>query len=155
MGGDPVNLTDLLGLLCLSIHCIFNDISSVAGAASAVTALIPGLEGVSEMAGIIAFATKLVSCVTGHCNYAVLALDVLALIPGGAALKFANQADRDEAELIAVRALGKVDPSLESDLGYQKLLDKLSGYTSSALSTISLIPTRGRSHHYNHSHCIG
>jgi hypothetical protein len=51
--------------------------------------------------------------------------------------------------------LGKVDPSLESDLGYQKLLDKLSGYTSSALSTISLIPTRGRSHHYNHSHCIG
>ena len=155
VGGDPVNLTDLLGLLCLSIHCIFNDISSVAGAASAVTALIPGLEGVSEMAGIIAFATKLVSCVTGHCNYAVLALDVLALIPGGAALKFANQADRDEAELIAVRALGKVDPSLESDLGYQKLLDKLSGYTSSALSTISLIPTRGRSHHYNHSHCIG
>ena len=154
-GSDPVNLTDLLGLLCLSIHCIFNDISSVAGAASAVTALIPGLEGVSEMAGIIAFATKLVSCVTGHCNYAVLALDVLALIPGGAALKFANQADRDEAELTALRAASKVDPSLESDLGYQKLLDKLSGYTSSALSTISLIPTRGRSHHYNHSHCIG
>ena len=140
-GGDPVNGTDPLGLFCWepSIHCLTSDISGVAGAVSAVTALIPGLEAISETAAFIAFSADVVGCVTSACDWATLGLDALALVPGAAALKFADKATKDAAELEALKAIGQVDRSLESDEGFQDLLAKLSGVKSAELSGASTV----------------
>lgn len=71
---------------------------------------------------------------TGACDYATLGLDALALIPGGAALKFANTAAKDAAEITALKAIEKVDKALESNKGFQEILAKLTGITSAELS---------------------
>lgn len=138
--GNPLNDTDPLGLWpCLSVHCLANDAGQAAGAVSAVTALVPGLEEVSEGAALFAVAADIVSCATGACDYAALGLDVLSLAPGAAALRFASRADQDEAELKVLGALRSLRPSLENDETFQKLYAQASGGIGSELSTASLL----------------
>ena len=138
VANDPLNAVDPFGLWgCWSFHCIVSDISVAAGAVSAVTALIPGLEWVSEGAALIAFGADLANCATGECDWANIALDALSLIPGAAAIRFASKAAKIDAEITAAKALGRIDKSLESNKGFQKLLAKLAGLTGAQLSGAS------------------
>ncbi len=141
VGGNPVNETDPLGLFCwhFSLHCVLSNISGAASAVSAVTALVPGLEFVSEGAALVAFTADVTNCATGACDWTAVGFDALSLVPGAAALRFAGQAERDAGELVALEALGKVDKSLESDLGFQKLLAKFAGLTGAKLSGITTV----------------
>ncbi len=116
-GDDPVNGVDPLGLgPCLSFHCLASDVGSLAGVVSAVTGVIglaiPVFTAISEGAAGVAVVADIASCATGACNYAAVALDALALVPGAAALRFASSAAKAEAELEALEDIGKVDSSL-------------------------------------------
>jgi RHS repeat-associated protein len=139
-GDDPVNGVDPLGLWpCLSFHCIASDVGSLAGVVSAVTGVIglaiPVFTAISEGAAGVAVAADIAACATGTCNYAAVALDALALVPGAAALHFASTAARDEAELEALEELGKVDSSLANSKGFNDLVSKLAGVKGVELST--------------------
>ena len=94
--GNPVNLMDPSGLWCWnpgSVHCWTSDVSTVAGGASAVVALVPGLQPEAEALAVIAFASDVVGCVTSECDYPSLTLDAIALVPGAAAIYWSNRAE--------------------------------------------------------------
>jgi RHS repeat-associated protein len=97
VAGDPVNLLDPSGLhLCwnpTSLNCWTSDIAIVASASAAVVALVPGLEVEAEGLAIIALAADIVSCITSECNYASLLIDAVAIVPGVAAIYWANQVE--------------------------------------------------------------
>jgi len=160
---DPANVTDPtgdacwaaveLGVTAASRACwssgyseayhhpasLLHVISTVSGAVSAVTALIPGLEGVSFGTALIAFGSDLGACALGSCDYAAIGLDALSLIPGAAALRFANRSARDAAELTALEEAGKLDPALKQDEGFQKLYAYLAGIAGAQSSGASAI----------------
>ena len=132
---------------CLSLHCIASDVGVLAGAVSAVTGVIaiaiPAFAAISEAAAGVAVIADITACSTGSCNYAVLALDVVALIPGAAAVHFTSAAAETEAELEAAELLGKVDPSLKNNKGFQDLVSNLSGIKATELSGASLAISAG------------
>ena len=95
-------------------------ISTIAGAGAAVTALVPGMEWVSIPSGAVALVADISSCAAHDFNWASIAFDALALIPGGAALHCANEEVRAAGELRALELLGKVDNCLLRDIGVLK-----------------------------------
>jgi RHS repeat-associated protein len=107
---NPLNGADPLGLWCwnpTSLHCWTSDISAVAGAASAVVAFVPGLEAEAAALAVIAFAADIVGCLTSECDYASLAFDALALVPGAAAYYWADKAEG--LQIVRAMLLGALD----------------------------------------------
>lgn len=125
-------------------HHPAQSISTIAGAVSAVTALVPGMEWMSIASGAVALVADISSCTAHDCNWASIALDALALIPGGAALHFANEEARAAGELKALELLGKVDNCLLRDKGFLRIEGLLSGMTGAQLSAASTAISVGR-----------
>jgi hypothetical protein len=140
-GQDPINNLDLSGdKFCFSLHCLFGYISTVAGAVSAVTALVPGLEAISESAAVIAFGADVAACATGGCDWSAMALDALSLVPGAAALKFSkNKKVLETAEYYAVKELLTVSKALKDNKGLQELYSRLAGLIGAKLSLTSVV----------------
>jgi hypothetical protein len=109
------------------------------GIAQQLLPLCRGLEAVSFAAGAAALAADVASCETGDCDYAALGLDALALIPGGAALRFASKPVESAGELAALNGVTAIDSSLKSDAGFQKLTATLASWAGADVSATSTI----------------
>ena len=88
VAGDPLNATDPTGL-CVWIGCWVDQharvISAVAGTVAAVTAFVPGLQGVSVVAGAISLGAGAIQTgedIRNGAGVGTIALDATALIPG-------------------------------------------------------------------------
>jgi RHS repeat-associated protein len=142
VGDDPLDGTDPLGMICISFHCASSDVATLAGGVSAVTGVvgmvIPAFAVVSEGAAGVAVLADVAACATGSCNYAAVALDVLALVPGGAAVHFVNAAAQDREELDLLEEAAEAFPALENSAGFNELVSRLSAMYGAGLSTTSV-----------------
>jgi len=144
-GNNPVNAADPLGLFCWSFHCVVGYVSVAAGAVSAVTGFIPGLEAVSFGAALVSVAADITNCAIGYCDYVTLVLDVLSLVPGAAAFHFASEAKQDEEVLSILDKMEVVDQSLKDSKGFAELMAKITGYTGEGITGTSLTVTSAES----------
>jgi len=132
---NPINGTDPLGLFCfsLNLHCIAGDVST---AASAVTALIPGLEPVSAVAAGTAVMADITGCVTGGCNWFALILDIAALVPGVAAAGLKAEGS-PAVDRFGIEVIEEVDPAVEQDRAFKEFVAKAVGRTGAEFSAAS------------------
>ena len=89
------------------------------------------------MLGGGAVIADLTNCATGACDWVTLGLDMLAVVPGMAAYRFAGQAEIASKELEAARWAAAHIPGLESNKILLEFEAKVSGRIGSNLSAAS------------------
>ncbi len=131
-GGNPVNEIDPLGQLSF-----WGIVSVGSGFLAAATSFIPGAEVVSEGFAVAAVIADVGQCLTEGCNWPVLVLDIVALVPGAAAVHFASAAEKSQEVLEGLEIVGKIDKSIERDHDFQKAVADFMGNQGAAVTGVS------------------
>jgi hypothetical protein len=120
VGDDPLNATDPAGEFCFSTSCLLGDVAAGLSAVSAVTSVLsvigfPEAEAISFATALGALAADSANCIIyQRCDWTSIALDIVALIPGAAALK-AEHDVRGIEDIIkgGVKLAELIDPELK------------------------------------------
>jgi RHS repeat-associated protein len=143
-GDNPVNNTDPGGMVCTTQECILGDAASVMSAASAITGFfffIPGAEAISFATGVVALAADGYNCIVNNsCNWADMAMDVVALVPGGAALKASGDVKAiDKLIAGAVDGAESLDPALKDSQALTEFVGHVEGWIGGSFSAAGSI----------------